>query len=217
VALSANSPYHDGDDTSYASFRRIQWGQWPTAGPTAAFGDVPTYRRTVDGLIASGAARDAGMIYFDARLSANYPTVEVRVCDVSIDATTAVALAALIRGIVESVVRTGADDVPRPELLQAAHWRAARYGLSDDLVDLGVDLRADAAAQPRALLVPAAKVIDDLLAFVQPALDDAGDTDTVRGELDRLRTEGTGAQRQRAVVAATGDVAAAVDAATVRP
>ncbi|HVU90941.1 MAG TPA: YbdK family carboxylate-amine ligase, partial [Jatrophihabitans sp.] len=85
VALSANSPFHGGRDTGYASFRRVRWGQWPTAGPTAPFGTAEAYAATVRDLIATGAAHDAGMIYFDARLSAKYPTVELRVCDVATD------------------------------------------------------------------------------------------------------------------------------------
>jgi carboxylate-amine ligase len=200
VALSANSPFHAGEDTSYASFRRIQWGQWPSAGPTGPFGDVATYRRTVDALIASGAARDTGMIYFDARLSANYPTVEIRVCDVSRDVSTAVALAALCRGLVTTAATQEAPPPPRLELLRAAHWRAARYGTADQLVHEG-------------RLVPAADAIGALIAFTEDALRAAGDLERVHDFVAAVAERGTGAERQRgAVAAAGGDLAAAVDA-----
>ena len=63
AALTANSPFHGGGDTGYASYRRIVWNQWPTAGPTNSFADPAAYRRLVRDLIDTGAARDEGMIY----------------------------------------------------------------------------------------------------------------------------------------------------------
>jgi len=206
VALSANSPYHRREDTGYASFRRVQWGQWPTSGPTGPFADAADYHRTVRALVDTGAARDLGMIYFDVRLSANYPTVELRVCDVTADVGTAVALAALCRGLVATVAadgRPGAVESPRAELLRAAHWRAARYGMSGELVLAG-------------RLVPAWAAADALVDSTAAALEAAGDLDRVEQALAELRRRGTGAERQRAAVAAAGgDVAAAVDAATL--
>jgi glutamate---cysteine ligase / carboxylate-amine ligase len=206
VALSGNSPFHRGRDTGYASYRRIEWGRWPTAGPTGTFADVDDYRRSIRALIETGAARDDGMIYFDARLSANYPTVEIRVCDVATDPSVAVALAALCRALVATAA-DGGSTPPRFEVLRAAHWRAARFGTSDQLVDL--------AGVPR--LVPAWEHVDALLDRLAPALDTAGDTARVEAALARIRQHGTGAERQRVAVAeAGGDVAAAIDATTLR-
>lgn len=45
IALSANSPYWQGQDTGYASYRSIAWGQWPTAGPT----ETPARSRATTG------------------------------------------------------------------------------------------------------------------------------------------------------------------------
>ena len=206
TALSANSPYHDGRDTGYASYRRIIWSEWPTAGPTAPFADEADYRDTVEALIASGAARDEGMIYFDARLSARFPTVEIRVCDVVPAVEQAALLAALCRGLVERAA--AADLAPaadggvvrpaRPEIVRAAHWRAARFGLTDSLVLPG-------ATDP----VPAGDAVDALFEHVRRHLgEEAG---WVRDHLDRLRERGTGAQLQRRA----GSPEAAVDAVTV--
>lgn len=204
VALSGNSPFHRREDTGYASFRRIQWGLWPTSGPTAPFADADDYHRTVQALIDSGAARDRGMIYFDARLSANYPTVELRVCDVSMDVGTAIALAALCRALATTVAELDAPPAPRLELLRAAHWRAARYGMSDRLVHDG-------------RLLPAWDAAEALVGFTTPALEAAGDLVRVKEALTALRRDGTGADRQRAAAAgAGGKVSAAVDAATLR-
>ncbi len=209
TALSANSPFWQGEDTAYASYRSIAWGLWPTAGPTEPFGDPAGYQRALDALTASGVALDPGMIYFDARLSAKYPTVEIRVPDVSSDVDVSVLLAALVRALVDTAAGEWARGLPIPvmrvELLRGAAWRAARSGIGGDLVE-------PATALPR----PAWSVVESLVDYVEPALRDHDDLPTVRHTLDRLRAEGTGADRQRAVHARRGELADVVQDAAAR-
>jgi carboxylate-amine ligase len=209
VALSANSPFLSGEDTGYASYRSIVWGQWPTAGATEAFGDVDGYERACAGLVASGAAMDDGMIYFDARLSARYPTVEIRVADVCPYARDAVTIAGLARGLVATAAADwagGREAVSvRTELLRAASWRAARWGVEDDLVDV-VACRA----------VPAWDLIGRLVDWIAPALSETGDVELVRAGLAQIRERGTGARLQRESLAATGEIARVVDAVAIR-
>ena len=105
LALSANSPFWQGRDTSYASFRYQAWGRWPTAGPTEPFGTAEAYRQTVRQMVGTGTLLDSGMVYFDARLSEHYPTLEVRIADVCLHADDAVLIAALCRALVETEAR----------------------------------------------------------------------------------------------------------------
>jgi carboxylate-amine ligase len=188
LALSANSPFWMGRDTGYASYRSIAMGRWPTAGPTAAFGDEDGYDRAVSRLIASGAALDVGMIYFDVRLSAKYPTVEFRVADVGQEVSDSVLLAALCRAAVDTVTSASRreSDLSVPDL-RAAAWRAARYGLSGELVDV---------AEQR--LRPAAVLLDQMVHEFTPALDRAGDLELVNDSLEHVLRRGTGADLQRA-------------------
>ncbi|MCK9927668.1 glutamate-cysteine ligase family protein [Frankia sp. Mgl5] len=104
TALSANSPFWHG----YASYRTQVWARWPTAGAPAAFGSPAEYDRVVELLERSGAAMDDGMIYYDARLSHDYPTLEPRVADAWLSVDDAVLLAALSR----SLVTTSAAEWP---------------------------------------------------------------------------------------------------------
>lgn len=203
LALSANSPYADGRDTGYASWRSQLWTRWPSAGQTEPFGDLAGYRAVCRTMLDTGAARDDGMLYFDARLSAGHPTLEVRVCDVCADPGDAVAVAALVPGLVETAVRDESAGRPRPrwraEELRAAHWRASRYGVSDRLVHpVERELR------------PAREVLDALIAAVEPALAEAGDLERVSARLERVVHEG-GAARQRAAYERSGDVEGVVD------
>lgn len=197
TAISANSPYWQGQDTGYASYRSIAWGQWPAAGPTEAFGDVDGYHRAISGLLATGAALDDGMIYFDARLSASYPTLEIRVPDVCTDVGDSVLIAALARAMVDTAASDWVHHRPvdpiRIEVLRGATWRAARFGLSGDLVD-----------HRSRQLVPAWAMIDALVEHVLSALRSSGDLDFVLEAIARLRRTGTGADLQRAEFARRG-------------
>lgn len=202
LAVSANSPYAAGEDTGYASWRAQVWSRWPTAGPQEPFGSPDRYREVAAALQEYGAARDVGMLYFDARLAAAHPTVEVRVADVCTDPADAVLVALLARGLVETAAQQWRAGRPvaehRTDLLRAAHWRASRHGLGDTLV------HPDAAA-----LRPAREVLEALVAAVRPALEESGDVDRVTDGVERVLAE-SGASRQRAAFERTGELAAVV-------
>ena len=72
------------------------------------------YERAIHERLASGAAMDPGMLYFDARLSSHYPTVEIRVPDVCTDIADALLIAALARGLVDTPRRSGGPASRRP-------------------------------------------------------------------------------------------------------
>lgn len=196
TAMSANSPLWDGHDTGFASWRTVIFGRWPVSGMPPYFDDVADYDRRVQRLLKSGLISDAGQVYWLTRLSARYPTVEVRCLDVQLRADDAVPFAGLVRALVDTELAEAAAGVPAPdcapELLRASLWHAARHGLSDTLVDQsGNSRRAD-------------DVLYELLRHVTPALDASGDTRQVTGLIHRLLQEGTGADRQRAALAEGG-------------
>ena len=204
LALTANSPFWQGRDTTYASYRSEVWARWPSAGPTGLFGTPATYHDTVRAVVESATVLDAGMVYFDARLSARYPTVEIRVADVCVDADDAVLLAALTRGLVETAAREWAEGKPadpvRTEVLRLARWRASRSGLDGELIQPGTSSPA-----------PALEVLDLLLAHVREALEDLGDYAATSQLRDAILRRGNGAARQRAEYARSGQLCTVVD------
>ena len=190
LALSANSPFWQGLDSSYASFRYQAWGRWPCSGPTEWFGSADAYQATVQQMVATGTLLDTGMVYFDARLSEHYPTLEVRIADVCLRHEDAVLIAALVRALVETEARAWQQDAAplrmRAELLRLAAWRASRSGLDGPLID-PFSGRPDQA--------PA--VIGLLLGHVRDALADAGDLAAVTGLVADVQRRGNGASFQR--------------------
>ena len=209
LALSTNSPFWQGEDTGYQSFRSVLWGWWPTAGPTEAFGDEAGYDAAVAELLDSGTILDEGMIYFDARLSARYPTLEIRVADVCTDVRDAVLQAALARALVETMAARWRAGEPsrnlRAGLLRVAAWRAARSGLSAELVD-------PRTGKP----VAAWQLVAELVEQLGPALRRCGDEELVADGLARVRAQGTGADRQRAAFAPRSSLADVVADAAAR-
>ncbi|MFD5329622.1 glutamate--cysteine ligase [Streptomyces sp. NPDC127092] len=191
LALSANSPYWQGRDTGYASWRHQLWSRWPMAGPSELYGDVEAYEETTRAMLASEVLVDDHMVYFDARLSRRYPTVEIRVGDVCQHVEDGLLLAVLVRALVETEARAwraGLDADPVPTaVLRLAAWRASRHGLGDALLH-------PLTWQP----APAAEVLEALLDHVGPALDAAGDRDLAERGVAQLLARGTGADLQRA-------------------
>jgi carboxylate-amine ligase len=200
LALSSNSPFANGDDTGYASYRTMAWRQWPCAGPTEVFGSVEAYRAFEQQLLGTGVLLDEGMLYLDARLSRNHPTVEIRVADVCLSQSAAVTVAALCRALVETAGREWADGLAPVAMggsaLRLASWQASLSGVRGALVH-------PLTGSPQ----PADAVVRVLLEHLRDALVAAGDHEVVSRGVQRIMTGGTGAEWQRSVVADTGRLA----------
>lgn len=199
AALSANSPFWQGKDTGYSSYRSRVWGRWPSAGPTEIFGSAERYHRRVADMVATGAILDEAMVYFDARLSERYPTVEIRVSDVCLHAETAGLIATLARGLVETAARewrAGREAADHSvSLLRLAAWQAARSGMTGDLL------------HPETMRpMPAQAVLRALLDHVAEALDDHGDLERAEEGCKLLLREGNGARVQRELLERTGSL-----------
>ncbi|SEL01754.1 carboxylate-amine ligase [Blastococcus sp. DSM 46786] len=199
LALTGSSPFHDGGDTGYESYRTLWWGRWPHTGIPEPLGSADRYRAVVDGLVTAGVVEDASHLYWDLRPSSHLPTVEFRLADVCTDLDDAVLHAALAASLVRVLAARAERDEPfeqpRTELLRAARWRAARDGVSGALFD-----------PVAAVLVDARTAVEALLAELADDLADRGELDEVQHLVQRLLARGTSAVRQRAVWRRTGDL-----------
>ena len=194
LAITVNSPIAAGRDTAWASCRYLAWSRWPTAVPPAVWPGAAAYDATIGRLISQGAALDEQGIYFLARLSPRYPTVEVRVADVCLEAGTALLLAGLTRALVATALAEARSGTPMPAApaprVNAALAAAARHGLGGPAVDPFTGQATDARS-----------LRSRLIDHVYPALSDRGDAQTITGLLRQLDDLGTGADRQRALLA----------------
>lgn len=204
LALSANSPFWQGKDTRYASYRSEVWSRWPTSNPAPALHSHEQYEGLVERLLATGVLRDRGMLYWHARPSERYPTVEFRIADVCLSVDDAVLLAGLCRAITRTCLMAQEQGKPDPDLppevLRAATWRSARFGVDGELLD------------PRSgTPVPAAHAVAALLAHVRPALEESAEVAEVDALVAAVLGRGPGARRQRSAFARRGDIQDVLD------
>jgi carboxylate-amine ligase len=204
LAVGTNSPFWQGVDSGYCSYRTQVFDRWPVTGIPPVLGTRAEYDRVVEQLVATGSMVDATKLYWDVRPSARFPTLEFRICDVGLTVDDAVLLAGLSRSLVRTCHAQAVRGAPVPEahqaVVRAARWRAARDGLDDGLVDLG-------AGRVR----PAAEVVGELLALLRPDLEDAGEWDEVSALAAQTLERGTGARRQREVFERTGSLVELVE------
>ena len=213
LALTGNSPLRRGSDTGWSSSRFDVQRRWPTFLPPPRCADAAAYDERVAELVAAGAAVDEPSVYFWARLSSRYPTVEIRIADTSLTVGGSVLLAGLCRAAVMTAVADELAGRPVPaatdrQLLHAG-YSAALLGLDADVVDPvsgeGTPVRA---------------VLPDLLTTFASALDAAGDRRLVETLLAARVRRGSGSDRQRELwghgpgrfVQALANLAAGIDA-----
>lgn len=198
LAMTGSSPFHDGVDTGHESYRTMWWSRWPTTGPPEYLGSAERFTDVVAGLVASGVIADASHLYWDLRPSSHLPTLEFRLADVCTEVDDVVLHAALVRSLVRVLAgRTEREEPcprPRAELLRAARWRAARYGLEGRLFD---PLRRE--------LVPARVAVRRLLGELRDDLSAHEEWAPVVDLVERLFERGSSSSRQRRTWLRTGD------------
>ncbi|MFF8676758.1 glutamate--cysteine ligase [Streptomyces sp. NPDC015237] len=189
IALTANSPYWEAQDTGYASWRTLTRWRWPVAGPPPYLESPSHFEDLVGSLMATESVMDRGGLYWDIRPSHHVPTLEIRVADACHTVHDTLLLAAAVRGLaVHWLSGPGRDQRaqrPEPEVLRAACWRAARDGLAGHSLDLRTNRLETTASH-----------LDRLWETVLPTLD-AAESTLLRDARTRLDMGGNGADRQR--------------------
>jgi carboxylate-amine ligase len=192
LALNGNSPLRRGCDTGWSSTRFVIQRRWPTFVPPPRCADAAAYDERVAELVAAHAAVDEPSVYFWARLSSRYPTVEIRIADISLTVAGAVLLAGLCRAAVMTAVADELAGRPVPtvpdRLLVGAAQSAAQRGLEAMVVDPW-----------RGAWTPVCALLPELLSAFTPALEAAGDRHMVETLLAACLGRGAGSDRQRAL------------------
>lgn len=174
------------------------------SGPPPLFNSLEEHTQLTQALIAIGAIEDTTKIYWDLRLSERFETIETRVTDACLTVDEAVMVAGLIRAIIrtcyEQAIRQDAFTQVRPEVLRVAHWRAARYGLSEKLVNV-----------KELCLIPAQELIEVLLDEIKDALQVSGEWEEISSLVHYIVQNGNSATRQREVYQRTGHLEEVVD------
>ncbi|MCE2512140.1 MAG: carboxylate-amine ligase [Acidimicrobiia bacterium] len=190
LALSTSSPFWEGRDTGLKSYRLSVGEALPRTGFPEKFSSWSEFKRHTDVLVRAGIIEDSTMIWWHIRPSERYPTLEMRITDLPTRMEDTIALAAMYVCLLRMLWRLKLENRRWRSyanfLLAENQWRAQRYGISGELMDLG-----------RGVLVPFSDLLEELIELVRP---DAEALNCV-AELEHTRTiceRGTSADRQLA-------------------
>ena len=192
LALSASSPFWQGEDTGLASYRSTVFGNMPRTGLLPRLDSWPEYERSVEALTELGIIEDASKIWWDLRPSHRFPTLETRICDASPRLSQTITLAALIQATIRMLWRLSRTNIRWREydnfLLGENRWRAIRYGMSQGLIDFGAHR-----------IEPFPELAEDWIALIAEDADALGTQAAIAGMRDMVR-QGSAAERQRTVL-----------------
>jgi carboxylate-amine ligase len=168
LALSASSPYLDGRDSGLHSARtQIFTKSFPRCGIPDAFGGWKAFTAYVDFLVRTRSIVEYTQLWWSIRPHFSFGTVEVRICDSQITAGESEGLAALIVACVAQAARdldAGRPHLDHPRrLIEENLWRALRFGLEGELIDLDNERT-----------YPASEVLGRLLDWTAPARSELG-------------------------------------------
>ncbi len=189
LALSASSPFWQGEDTGLASYRSTIFGDLPRTGLPPRMRSWGEFERSVAALTELEIIEDASKIWWDLRPSAKFPTLETRICDACPRLDDTITLAALIQATMRMLWRLSRGNTRWREydnfLLGENRWRAIRYGTAEGMIDFG-DHR----------ILPFDRLTEDWIALVAEDADALDSQHAIAGLRDMVAA-GTSADRQR--------------------
>jgi carboxylate-amine ligase len=168
LALSASSPFVESVNSGLHSARtEIFTRMFPRCGIPDPYGSWQGWEEYVAFLYATGSVTEHTQIWWSVRPHLAYPTIEIRICDGQPDLAEAQSLAALGYALAARCARAydEGENIPKlpHRLLEENLWRATRYGLSGELLDL-----------ERGEPIPARRRVEQLLDWVAPVADEIG-------------------------------------------
>jgi glutamate---cysteine ligase / carboxylate-amine ligase len=191
LALSVNSPFWQARSTGLASTRTKVFETFPRSGLPPAFGSFAEFELLVERGVKTNCFRDYTYIWWDLRPHPKLGTIEVRICDAQTRLGSVAGIVALVQSLAATLAERFERDGPPPTqprtLIDENKWRALRYGLDTDLVDLERDTERQAREAVRALVE-----------LAEPAAGRLGCRSELE-QVERILGHGTGADDQRRV------------------
>jgi len=190
-ALSTNSPFWEGRETGYKSYRSKVFDKFPRTGIPDYYESIEAYESYVNLLIKTNCIDNAKKIWWDLRVHPFFNTVEFRICDVPLTVTETMIIAALFQAICAKIYKLRSKNlnfmIYERALITENKWRASRYGIDGTLIDFGKETEVNTRL-----------LIYELLDFVDDVLDDLGSRHMIE-HVTKIFENGTGADRQLAI------------------
>ena len=202
-ALSTNSPFWEGRNTGFKSFRTKVFDKFPRTGIPDEFSSAAEYDAYIQLLVKTNCMDNAKKVWRDIRLHPFFNTIEFRICDIPMRIEETITLAAIMQGIIAKLYLLMQFNLSfrtySRALINENKWRAARYGIDDKLIDFGKEKEVETQL-----------LIEEITEFIDDVVGDLGSRKEVNHVFNMMKN-GTGADRQLAVFEKTGDLKKVVD------
>lgn len=202
-ALSTNSPFWEGKQTGYKSYRTKVFDKFPRTGIPDYFESIEAYDKYIDLLVKTNCIDNAKKIWWDLRVHPFFNTVEFRICDVPMTINETIAIAALFQAICAKLYKLRTKNLNfimySRLLINENKWRAGRYGIDGTMIDFG----KEAEVNTRVLIY-------ELLDFVDDVVDQLGSRHAI-AFVHKILENGTGADKQLAVFKETNNLMSVAD------
>ena len=169
-ALSTNSPFWEGRQTGYKSFRTKVFDKFPRTGIPGIFESIEDYDNYVKLLIKTNCIDNAKKIWWDLRVHPFFNTVEFRICDVPMTIDETITIAAIFQAICARIYMLRSKNLNFIQysraLINENKWRASRYGIDGYLIDFGKQEEVNT----RALIYELLDFLDDVHGLPPSAL-----------------------------------------------
>lgn len=202
-ALSSNSPFWEGRNTGFKSFRTKVFDKFPRTGIPDSFTSWDEFKNYVNLLIKTNCIDNAKKIWWDVRVHPFFDTIEFRICDVPMRVEESIAITAIFQALVVKLYKLRMENMSfimySRALINENKWRASRYGLDGRLIDFGIQHEKDTR-----------DLIRELLEFIDDVVDELGSRHAIQ-YVHKILHEGTGADRQLAIFAHTSSLERVVD------
>jgi carboxylate-amine ligase len=138
LLLSCSSPFWQGENSGFMSYRQVVCDGWPRMGTPEHFRNEDEYQSYLALLQRIGTIEKGGNGWWGIRPAARFPTLELRITDACPRLQDTLLLATLFRVMVNHAVVA-----PRPgihfsatsqRLLKENRWQAKRHGLEGHFV-----------------------------------------------------------------------------------
>src|ERR1700744_5215500 len=197
-ALSTNSPFWEGRQTGYKSYRTKVFDKFPRTGIPEYFESIEAYDNFVKLLVKTNCIDNAKKIWWDLLVHPFFNTVEFRICDVPMTVDETICIAALFQAVCVKIYKLRSRNMNYIQysraLINENKWRASRYGIDGHLIDFGKEEEVNTRV-----------LIHELIDLIDDVVDPLNSRQATQFAKNILET-GTGADRQLKVYEDSGNL-----------
>ena len=198
LSLSTSSPFWQGEDTGFKSYRGIVFEDLPRTGIPEKFNSAKSYDKFVNQLIETKCIDTPSKIWWDIRPHSKFPTVEFRMCDSTTKVDEVIAIAALIQALVATMILNRERNISwrdyRDSFIYENKWRSMRHGIEGKMIDLGLTKELSSK-----------KLIKEMIELVDESAEILGTKKEI-AYINTILEKGTSADRQLNMYKKTKDL-----------